>query len=75
MFFSAHILDNIKIPKFDQRNTTHVELAHLSEKCHKKAAAEIDVSDLETQIDELSAELWGLTKDELKEIQESLREM
>jgi SAM-dependent methyltransferase len=75
MFFSAHVLDNIKIPKFNNQNKTHLELAHLSEKCHKKTAAGIDVSDLEAQIDELAAELWGLTKDELKEIQESLQEM
>ncbi|MCZ2356644.1 MAG: SAM-dependent DNA methyltransferase [Bacteroidia bacterium] len=75
MFFSAHVLDNIKIPKFDKQNETHVELAHLSEKCHKKTAAGIDVSDLEEQIDNLSAELWGLTKQELIEIKESLQEM
>jgi SAM-dependent methyltransferase len=72
---SPHILEKIKIPKFDNTNKTHLELANLSKKCHEKTAAGISVSDLEAQIDELAAELWGLTKDELKEIQESLREM
>lgn len=72
---STHILSNVKVKKFDINNKLHLELAHTSKKCHDKVTNGIDVSDLETQIDELSAELWGLTKDELKEIQESLREM
>ncbi len=72
---STHILDNINVPKYDKGNVSHVELSRLSQECHEKVAAGIDVSDLEAQIDELAAELWGLTKDELKEIQESLREM
>lgn len=72
---STHILQNIAIPKYESGNRIHDSLSRLSLDCHEKTAAGIDVSDLETQIDELSAELWGLTKDELKEIQESLREM
>jgi len=35
----------------------------------------IDVCDLEGQIDQLAAELWGITNEELKEIKESLEEM
>lgn len=33
------------------------------------------MSDLEEQIDELAAELWRLTKEELKDIKESLEEL
>jgi hypothetical protein len=33
------------------------------------------VRELEQRIDELAAETWGLTKDELKEIQGSLSEL
>lgn len=72
---APHILDNIKLPKYTPTDEIHKTLSQLSSKCHEKTAAGIDVSDLEAQIDELAAELWGLTKDELKEIQESLREM
>jgi SAM-dependent methyltransferase len=72
---SPHILEKVKIPKFDNKDRIHLDLANLSKQCHEKTAAGIDVSDLEAQIDELAAELWGLTKDELKEIQESLQEM
>ncbi len=70
-----HILKNIKIPKFDPNNETHQGLAYLSMKCHEKVAAGISVSDLEEQIDEHAAELWGLTKEELKDIKDSLEEM
>lgn len=40
-----------------------------------KVAAGIDVSDLEEQINELAAELWELSKEELKDIIKSLEEM
>jgi len=41
-------------------------LARLSKQCHEKVAAGISVTDLEEQIGELAANLWGLTKEELK---------
>jgi SAM-dependent methyltransferase len=72
---STHILENIKIPKYDQKNERHQNLSHLSKQCHEKVAGGISVSDLEDQIDELAAELWGLSKEELKDIKESLVEM
>jgi len=43
-----------------------------------RAAAEGDqeaVANIEKRIDELVAEMWGLTKEELKEIQKSLAEL
>jgi len=72
---APHVLENISVPQYDQTNEIHLSLARLSIKCHEKTAAGIDVSDLEEQIDNLSADLWGLTKQELIEIKESLQEM
>jgi SAM-dependent methyltransferase len=72
---SPHILKNIRIPKYDPKNETHGELARLSKQCHEKVPAGISVTDLEEQIDELAAELWGLSKEELKDIKDSLEEM
>jgi len=72
---SPHILTKVKIPKYAEADSTHRELSKLSQRCHEKTAVGIDVTDLEAQIDELAAELWGLTQDELKEIQDSLKEM
>lgn len=72
---STHILQNIAIPKFNPSNQIHRELSHLSQQCHKKAEIGIPVSDLEEQIDELSAKMWGLTPDELQDIKDSLKEL
>jgi SAM-dependent methyltransferase len=74
-FGSPHILQNVAIPKYDPQSETHKELTCLSKQCHEKATAGIDVSDLEEQIDQLAADLWGLSNEELKEIKESLEEM
>jgi hypothetical protein len=72
---TGFVLERIKIPKYDQNNGRHKELAHLSKLCHNKVADGISVSDLEEQLDELVAELWELSKEELKDIKESLEEM
>ena len=74
---SMHVLENICIPKFDSRNPLHVELAKLSKKAH--LTANVDDKDtlqeLEDEIDIVSAQIWGLTEDELKEIKISLEEL
>lgn len=57
---STHILENIKVPKYDPKNELHQDLSRLSEQCHEKVAIGITVSDFEDQIDELAAELWGV---------------
>ncbi len=72
---APHLLNNINIPKHDPQNEIHQELSRLSKQCHEKVAAGISVTDLEEQIDELAAELWGLSEEELKEIKQSLEEM
>lgn len=72
---APHILGNIVVPKFEPSNSVHNELSLLSQDCHAKTAAGIDVSDLEERIDELAAELWGLTSQELQDITDSLKEL
>lgn len=72
---STHILYNVKIPQYVNTNESHRDLALLSKHCHEKVSTGIDVSDLEEQIDELAAELWGLSKEELKDIKDSLEEL
>lgn len=75
LFFSTHILENLNIHKYDSNNTIHNELSKLSNLAHERTSAGIQISDLEEQIDELNAELWGLTKQELKDIKDSLEEI
>ena len=72
---STHILKYINIPLYDRANHIHQELSRISEECHKKVAADINISDIEDHIDELVKELWGLSKEELKDIKDCLEEL
>jgi len=72
---SPHILNHIAIPHFDSSNDIHQNLSHLSSDCHGKIACGIGVTDLEEQIDELATKIWGLTREELKDIKDSLEEL
>ncbi|GFP21823.1 hypothetical protein HKBW3S06_01050, partial [Candidatus Hakubella thermalkaliphila] len=72
-----HILRSIRISIFDPKQKTHLALAELSEEAHQ--AVELNdqetVNRIEEHIDTLVAQIWGLTKEELKEIRISLEEM
>jgi len=74
---APHLIQNIRIPKFDSKNKLHLYLAELSPKAHE--AAEIDdqenLKDIEEEIDKVSAQIWGLTEEELNEIKISLKEL
>lgn len=74
-FGDPHVLKNIRISKFDSKNKLHLRLAELSEKAHEIAKTDGDTSDIENQIDDLAAEIWELTKEELREIKASLEEL
>ena len=74
---SPSVLDRIRVPRYDQRNPGHRQLAALSQEAHEGTAAgdTARVKQIEEEIDELAAELWGLTAQELKEIKRSLAEL
>jgi len=76
-FGDPHVLQNVRIPKFDLKNKLHLKLAELSEKAHKSAKEndESAIEKIEEEINEISAQIWGLSKDELKEIKTSLEEL
>jgi hypothetical protein len=71
---STHVLDNIAIPKFLENDSSHLELATLSEQCHDlKQKNQLDqIVVLEAQVDLLAAKLWKLNKLELKTMQTAL---
>ena len=76
-FASAHVMEMLAIPKFNSINELHQMLSSLSHRCHE-AAAQGDsdtVVALEAEIDRAAAQLWGITDDELKAIQDALGEM
>ena len=76
---SPHVLEHIAIPRFDRSDTLHQSLSSLSQRAHQLAAKGKDVGNellqVEEEIDRKAAELWGLTDEELKDIQAALREI
>jgi methylase of polypeptide subunit release factors len=72
-----HILQNVRLPRFNSEDKLHLRLAALSEEAHQgaKKSELSSVAKAEAEIDALSVHLWGLTPEELKDIQASLREM
>ena len=74
---SMHVLENIRIPRFDPQDAVHCRLAESSRAAHQAARREdaAELARIEAEIDRQAAQLWGLSEDELCEIQQSLREL
>jgi hypothetical protein len=75
---APHLLKNIRIPKFDSASKVHRELAGLSQNAHYAVSIgdEAGLREIiEPGIDELAAQIWGLTNEELNNIKTSLEEM
>jgi len=73
---SPHVLENIRIPKFDSKNQLFLKIAELSENAHR-SVKENDADSLikiETELDDFVAQVWGLTKEESQDIHNSLGE-
>jgi SAM-dependent methyltransferase len=76
-FGDPHILEHIRIPRFDPKNPVHCRLAELSMQAHEaaKIGDEMRLREIEAEIDRWAAKLWNLTDDELRDIQQSLAEL
>jgi hypothetical protein len=75
--YETRHLDHVAIPFFQPKDLIHKKLSDLSKECHA-AAAHGDTSSLVSlvaEIDLAAAKLWGITNSELKDAQDSLREM
>jgi SAM-dependent methyltransferase len=74
---TTHVLDNVQVPPFEDDNHLHMKLTGLSEVAHEATAARdtARVQGIEEEIDQLAAELWGLTAKELADIKRSLEEL
>jgi len=73
---NTHILENVRISSFQEKNHIHLKLAALSEAAHKAASAgsTAEVKRIEEEVDHWAAKLWDLSKAELAEIRSSLEE-
>jgi hypothetical protein len=73
---SMSFVADLAIPRFDPTQALHRRLSDLSHAAHEAAARADDkrVAEIEAEVDEAAAELWGLTPKELAIIQKALRE-
>ena len=74
---APHILKNIKIPKYSNKNSIHSQLSALSKQCHEavsKGDTEI-LKKLEIEVDKMAAKLWNISDNELVAIQNALKDM
>ena len=71
-----HILEHIRIPKYNPADPLHRALSEASKEAHEAAARgdESRLREIEEKVDTLAGELWGLTARELGEIRESRKE-
>jgi len=82
LHLQPQILAQLNIPKFDPKSNIHIELSSLSRKGHELAKRYYELNDLvakekleqvQKEIDKTVAELYGLTNEELEEIEKSLK--
>jgi len=68
---NPHILDHIRIPRYNPADGLHRRLAELSKEAH--AAGGVALPGVEAAIDRLAAQLWGLTEGELQAVRAALQ--
>jgi hypothetical protein len=80
---STHVMSNVRVPRYDLADPVHRRLAELSRQAHVLALASYEGDDaaqaalrqVEEEIDQAAADLWGLAAEELAEIRRSLEEL
>ena len=76
---STHVLEHLSIPSFDASNQIHTTLASLSRKASELAEkgeeGEAALRRVESDVHEWAAKLWGVTKDELREVVKGLEKL
>lgn len=70
-----HILEKVRIPRFDRTNPIHTSLAKLSQLAHEAAAnvREAELREVEEKINTEAAVLWGIGSDQMRDIKLALR--
>ena len=74
---SPHVMRYIPLPEWDAGNEVHMELSEAGKQAHEAARTDDMrmVAAMEEKADYLAARLWGLTRAELKDIQDSLHDL
>jgi SAM-dependent methyltransferase len=77
---SPHVLEYVRLPKFDAKDKRHQRLAELSATAHQLAAEDTEtarkrLAKIEAEIDKTAATVWGISDTELRDIQSSLADL
>jgi hypothetical protein len=73
----THVLENVRVPKFSEKDARHRKLAELVESAHIAARGQNQtrLEEVENTINGLAASIWGLGQEDSKEISLSLQEL
>jgi len=71
---STHILQNVSVPVFNKKDKNHIELSNLSKRAHQltRQNCEEELRKVESEIDKLVAQIYGITEEELDEVKRCL---
>jgi hypothetical protein len=70
---STHVMEFLAIPQFAPDNPLHVQLATLSQRCHRAMQRQQyeTLQNAEAEIDMCAAKLWGVPARQYKAVQEA----
>ena len=71
---SAHVLDKLNIPQYDPNNILHQKIAIICETGHQAKDSE-EKAKLQTELDTTIGELYGISDESIKVIQDTLRNL
>lgn len=71
---SAHVLDKLNIPQYDPNNILHQKIAIICETGHQAKDSE-EKAKLQTELDTTIGELYGISDESIKVIQDALRNL
>ncbi|MBI3575675.1 MAG: hypothetical protein HY083_08505 [Gammaproteobacteria bacterium] len=59
-FGAPSVMQNLAVPKFDEKNKLHRELSELSEEAHRRVARGEEIDDVDKQVNQAVRRLWNI---------------
>jgi hypothetical protein len=71
---STHVLKHVHVPRFGPTNPVHIQLSDLSKRAHElaKAGKDEELNEVEREINQIVARLYGISNKGLKEIEKTI---
>jgi hypothetical protein len=72
---TAEILELVPLPLYDSKNRQHLRMKELSQECHKVVGSGDSerLSQLESELDQVAAEIWSVPQKELESIRTKMK--